>query len=256
MKWKWWHNILVFSFGACHEKREPELKEDLSIIEKKEVINLEVWKALEGQWREVKKDKDHWKVALPCDGEGNSLIFSKRRTGYSFAQFKEEKIVHDVDLVELSLVETAQGNNGRFQLQGGGVQLEASLKDGILSLDGDFFSLLSDKPEIERLYLDKDTCIGNFSFEGISNLQGDWYDTPCGSVLLTITGKEFVYRSEGSEILWLQPEGDNYWLTLKKAEKVYGVFLAPKETTLQIWNGRYDDWSPINLYKKAKNCTH
>lgn len=251
MKWKLWHNIIFFALLGCEpETSKPEPKEDLSIKEKKISIDPETWKMLEGQWREVKKGGEHWKVTLPCEGEGSSLIFSKKGAIHSFAQFQKEDLVHDIDL------SSVEKKNEALVIQNDKVKIQAKFQEGILSIEDKYYSQIQGNIEIERVYADEATCAGEVSLKGLPSLLGDWYDAPCGSVILKISEKEFTYRGEQSEIAWLQPESEHYWLTLKKANKIYGAVLAPDGDVLQVRNGRYDNWKPINLHKRSKECVH
>ena len=249
MKWKLSPSILLLCLFACQENVAPEPKEDVSIKEeKKPSIDGDAWKSLEGQWREVKQNNDGWKAELPCEGEGSSLIFSSRKEEYSLAQFTEDMLIQDKNL---SLLEH---NDGVFVIQGEGLRLEAKLQDGILSTTDGFFSQLQGNTAVERIYIDKNTCVGEPSFAGIEELEGEWYDAPCGAMVLKLEGKEFRYRDEASELLWIQPENERYWITLKKAKKTYGVLVVPAATNLQLWSGRYDSWKPVNLYPRSKDC--
>ena len=90
--------MVVYFLGCNTQNSNSEVKEDQSIKEEKISIDVDVWKTLEGQWREVKKLNDHWRAELPCEGEGSSLIFSGKKEYYSFAQFEKENLIKDIDL--------------------------------------------------------------------------------------------------------------------------------------------------------------
>ena len=180
--------------------------------------------------------------------ERSSLIFSGKKEYYSFAQFEKENLIKDINL------SSVEKKGDLVSIQNSDEKIEVKLTDGILSLQNRFYAQLKENTGIERVYIDPATCLGDVSLKGVSSLQGEWYDAPCGSVVLQIGEAEFTYREERSDILWIHPEGDNYWLTFKKAETTYGAYFVPTNDTLQLWNGRYGEWKPINLYKKSTDC--
>ena len=248
MKLKWWHSSILCVFFGCEQNPQPELKEDLSIKEKVVQIDSEVWADLEGQWRNIRKHNGHWIADIPCEGEGHSLVFSQRGSSHFFTQIKEEEVLIEESL---SLLER---KDDRITVQVETQTFELQLKNRIVQFQNELYALIDENPLVERIYQDPKTCLGEVSLKGTTGLLGTWYDAPCGSVILQINETEIIYREEPSAIVWIQPQGDDFWLSLKKANKTYGAFFSPKETTLLLKNGRYDEWKPINLYNKSKDC--
>mgnify|MGYP006091155699 CR=1 FL=1 len=248
MKWKWWHSSILCFFFGCGQSIQPELKEDLSIKERVIQIDSETWSDLEGHWRAIRKHNGHWAADLPCEGEGSSLFFSKRGSSYVLTRIKDEKI-----LIEESL-HLLEREDERIVLEGETQKIDFRLKDSIIHFQNELYTVIDDNSLVERIYQDPNTCLGEVSLKGTTGLLGTWYDAPCGSIVLQINETEIIYREEPSEIVWIQPQGDNFWLSLKKANKIYGAFFELKESSLLLKNGRYDEWKSVDLHKKSKDC--